>query len=128
LLFRCTVLLHRSNNLNATLSDPALVKALLSIHACGLTALNLEANNLAGSIPDDYAQLVNLKVLNLGEQQQYVFLKLSVGEGSPACLSNNTAASAICSSQQQQPSAAGSDPSRACWQQASTVATKCSSL
>jgi hypothetical protein len=56
-----------SNNLNATLSNPALVNALLSLHACGLTVLNLEANNLAGSIPDAFAQLVNLKVLNLGE-------------------------------------------------------------
>jgi hypothetical protein len=66
----CFVLLYRSNNLNASLSNPALVEALLSIHACGLTVLNLEANNLAGSIPEAYGQLVNLKVLNLGEQVQ----------------------------------------------------------
>jgi hypothetical protein len=67
---RCSLLLLcRSNNLNATLSNAAMVNALLSLHACGLTALNLEANNLAGSIPEAYSQLVNLKVLNLGEQQ-----------------------------------------------------------
>jgi hypothetical protein len=46
-----------------------LVNALLSLHACGLTVLNLEANNIAGSIPDAFAELVNLKVQNLGEQQ-----------------------------------------------------------
>uniref|UniRef100_A0A383WDG8 Guanylate cyclase domain-containing protein n=1 Tax=Tetradesmus obliquus TaxID=3088 RepID=A0A383WDG8_TETOB len=53
------------NNLNASLSNPGMVSSLLSIHACGLTVLNLEANNLAGSIPEQYSQLVNLKVLNL---------------------------------------------------------------
>jgi hypothetical protein len=76
--------LCHSNNLNATLSNPGLVNALLSLHACGLTVLNLEANNIAGSIPDAFALLVNLKVLNLGEH----FGKGHKSQAAACCSSN----------------------------------------
>lgn len=56
------------NNLNASLQDPALLEAIGKLHACGLTVLNLEANNLSGEmVYEGWSSFVNLRLINVGE-------------------------------------------------------------
>lgn len=57
------------NNLNVSLGDSMFVTAIQQLHACGLTVLNLEANNLSGEMDDkQWSKLTNLRVINFGEQ------------------------------------------------------------
>ena len=54
------------NNLNASVSNPDMLRPLVALHSCGLVSINLEASNLIGSLTDGWGALVNLEVLNLG--------------------------------------------------------------
>lgn len=55
------------NNLNASVNNPAMIQPLLDVHACGLKAVNLEANNLVGRLSDLWGRMVNMTLLNLGK-------------------------------------------------------------
>lgn len=59
------------NNINVSVANPAFVRdALQPLHDCGLTVLNMEANNLGGEFNNTlWAPMVNLRVMNLGELQ-----------------------------------------------------------
>jgi len=57
------------NNLNVSLANPAFLNSVQKLHACGLTVLSIEANNLVDNIVDEWGTLVNLKVLSIGEHQ-----------------------------------------------------------
>eukprot|EP00878_Enallax_costatus_P012841 GHUV01013409.1.p1 GENE.GHUV01013409.1~~GHUV01013409.1.p1 ORF type:complete len:602 (+),score=76.08 GHUV01013409.1:316-2121(+) len=53
------------NNLNVSLANPQFVSAIQQLHDCGLTVLNLEANNLSGEMRDkQWTGLDNLRVIN----------------------------------------------------------------
>lgn len=54
------------NNLNVSMADGHLVDAMTRIHGCGLTVLNLEANNIAGPISPAWGNLNHLSVFNFG--------------------------------------------------------------
>eukprot|EP00775_Hariotina_reticulata_P004663 gene4663-4916_t len=52
------------NAMNASVSDPAFIASLVRLHGCGLRELQLQGNDLTGSITDDYQQLAGLTVLD----------------------------------------------------------------
>jgi len=54
------------NYLNGTVSDPLLLSALVQLHACGLTKLVLQGNDLSGTLSEDWGRLNQLTHLNLG--------------------------------------------------------------
>jgi len=56
-----------AENVNGSTSDPKLLDALEQLHACGLTGLNLESNEITGELVPRWGTLTNLTVLNLGE-------------------------------------------------------------
>lgn len=53
------------NALNASVSDSRLVSSLRQLHACGLTRLALQGNDLSGEMTDAWGQLSNLTELDL---------------------------------------------------------------
>lgn len=55
------------NNMNASMANTSWLGAIQRLHGCGLTVLNIEANNLVDNIIDAWGSLTNLTVLNLGE-------------------------------------------------------------
>lgn len=60
------------NNLNVSLDDPEFVSAVGQLHACGLTDLDLEANNLSGGMEaKGWSDMVNLRVVNVGKSFHY---------------------------------------------------------
>jgi hypothetical protein len=63
------------NGLNGTLGSPGIINNLLQLHACGLTRLNLQGNDLSGSMTPEWGRMTNLVVLDLckciaAQQQQ----------------------------------------------------------
>lgn len=54
------------NNVNVSLSDPTLLRSLKTLHACGLTIFDVESNNVAGSLTEEWGQLRHLQYLNIG--------------------------------------------------------------
>lgn len=56
------------NFLNGSISDPILLAALSQLHACGLTKLVLQGNDMSGTLSDAWGNLTQLTYLNLGEQ------------------------------------------------------------
>lgn len=56
------------NNLNVSMQNSVMFGALKVLHDCGMTVLDLEGNNLVGSLTDRWGELVHLNVLNLGER------------------------------------------------------------
>jgi hypothetical protein len=56
------------NFLNGSISDPVLLAALSQLHACGLTKLVLQGNDMSGTLSDAWGGLTQLTHLNLGEQ------------------------------------------------------------
>jgi hypothetical protein len=58
------------NNMNVSMANTSWLGAIQRLHGCGLTVLNIEANNLVDNIIDEWGTLTNLTVLNLGEGQQ----------------------------------------------------------
>lgn len=65
------------NFLNGSISDPMLLAALSQLHACGLTKLVLQGNDMSGTLSDAWGNLTQLTYLNLGEQ---------IGCGAHPCL------------------------------------------
>lgn len=55
------------NNLNVSLEDPVLLKALKVLHGCGLLMLDMESNNIVGRLTEEWGQLKHLQYFNLGE-------------------------------------------------------------
>jgi hypothetical protein len=55
------------NGLNGTLVSPGIIHNLLQLHACGMTKLNLQGNDLSGSITPEWGRMTNLTVLDLCE-------------------------------------------------------------
>ncbi|WIA12661.1 hypothetical protein OEZ85_006309 [Tetradesmus obliquus] len=53
------------NGLNGTLGSPGIISNLLRLHACGLTRLNLQGNDLSGSMTPEWGLMTNLVVLDL---------------------------------------------------------------
>ncbi|WIA32818.1 hypothetical protein OEZ86_006000 [Tetradesmus obliquus] len=53
------------NGLNGTLGSPGIINNLLQLHACGLTRLNLQGNDLSGSMTPEWGLMTNLVVLDL---------------------------------------------------------------
>lgn len=57
------------NNLNVSLANTAFLSALQQLHDCGMTDMDLEANNLSGEMHDqEWSKMVNLRVIDFGEQ------------------------------------------------------------
>eukprot|EP00878_Enallax_costatus_P028372 GHUV01030644.1.p1 GENE.GHUV01030644.1~~GHUV01030644.1.p1 ORF type:complete len:284 (+),score=40.51 GHUV01030644.1:200-1051(+) len=54
------------NGVNGSIADPQVIQSIVQLHSCGLTRLNLEGNDLAGTIGSEWGLLTNLTVLNLG--------------------------------------------------------------
>lgn len=55
------------NNINVSLANPAVLPSMKALHDCGMRVLNLEANNVAGPISDEWGTLDKLLVFNIGE-------------------------------------------------------------
>lgn len=56
------------NNMNVSLENSEFMSAIQQLHDCGLTVLNLEANNLSGQVKDkQWGGLRGLRVINIGE-------------------------------------------------------------
>jgi hypothetical protein len=55
------------NFLNGSISDPLLLQALGQLHACGLTRVVLQSNDLSGTLSDAWGSFTQLTHLNLGE-------------------------------------------------------------
>jgi hypothetical protein len=55
------------NGLNGTLGSPGIIHNLLQLHACGMTKLNLQGNDLSGSMTAEWGRMTNLTVLDLCE-------------------------------------------------------------
>lgn len=56
------------NNLNVSLGNQQFIAAIQQLHDCGMTVLDLEANNLSGNMTDrGWSNLVNLRVINFGK-------------------------------------------------------------
>jgi hypothetical protein len=55
------------NGLNGTLGSPGIIHNLLQLHACGMTKLNLQGNDLSGSMTPEWGRMTNLVVLDLCE-------------------------------------------------------------
>lgn len=56
------------NNLNGSISSAEFLHSLLQLHACGLVKLQLQGNELSGSMDaPEWGQLTNLVYLDLGE-------------------------------------------------------------
>eukprot|EP00882_Tetradesmus_deserticola_P019987 GHRQ01021538.1.p1 GENE.GHRQ01021538.1~~GHRQ01021538.1.p1 ORF type:complete len:216 (+),score=58.65 GHRQ01021538.1:258-905(+) len=58
------------NGLNGTLGSPGIINNLLQLHACGLTRLSLQGNDLTGSMTPEWGLMTNLLVLDLCEFRQ----------------------------------------------------------
>jgi hypothetical protein len=56
----------RADNVNGSVSDPALMDAIEGLHACGLVGLDLESNDVAGELGPRWGRLKGLMWLNLG--------------------------------------------------------------
>lgn len=56
------------NGLNGSISNPAFMNSILQLHSCGASKLQLQGNDLSGSLSSSWGQLVNLTYLDLGEQ------------------------------------------------------------
>lgn len=55
------------NFLNGSISDPLLLRAIEQLHACGLSKLILQGNDLSGTFSEVWGNFTQLKHLNLGE-------------------------------------------------------------
>lgn len=62
-----TGLVLEVNLLNGSISDPLLLQALGQLHACGLTRLVLQSNDLSGTLSAAWGNFTQLTHLNLGE-------------------------------------------------------------
>jgi hypothetical protein len=56
----------RADNVNGSLSDPALMDALEQLHACGMAELDVEGNDVGGQLLPRWGRFANLRVLNVG--------------------------------------------------------------
>lgn len=56
-----------NNNLNVSLENAVFIRSLVTLHDCGLTALDFENNNIMGSLTNAWGALKHLQYLNLGE-------------------------------------------------------------
>eukprot|EP00775_Hariotina_reticulata_P011064 gene11064-11220_t len=55
----------QSNQLSGGIDDPDFINSVTQLHACGLTSIDLEGNDLSGILTDEWGILVNLVMLNL---------------------------------------------------------------
>jgi hypothetical protein len=55
------------NNVNVSLENPVLFKALKTLHDCGMFALNFESNNVAGRMTEQWGQLEHMQYINIGK-------------------------------------------------------------
>ena len=55
------------NGVNGSVQDPTIVQNILQLHACGLTRLSLQGNDLSGALSSTWGSLTNLTVLDLSE-------------------------------------------------------------
>jgi hypothetical protein len=55
------------NNINVSLENPVLFKALKTLHDCGMFMLNFESNNVAGRMTEEWGQLEHMRYINIGE-------------------------------------------------------------
>jgi len=51
--------------MNVSVADPTFISSLVQLHGCGLQELQLQGNDLTGSITDDYKQLAGLTIFDL---------------------------------------------------------------
>lgn len=72
------------NAMNASVSDPAFISSLVQLHNCGLDELQLQGNDLTGSITNDYKQLAGLTVLDLCKQSRQQLTACMAGAGARA--------------------------------------------
>jgi hypothetical protein len=57
----------KADSVNGSVSDPRILGAFEELHACGLEGLNLESNDISGSLTGPWwARMTNLTVLDLG--------------------------------------------------------------
>jgi len=75
------------NKLNVSLSDEDFVTSIQQLHACGLTVLDLEANQLSGQISPKFGSLVNLTVINIGELRTVASVLAAYTSSTRQCLS-----------------------------------------
>lgn len=54
------------NNLNVSLENPVFFGSVKTLHDCGMFILNMESNNIAGRMTEDWGQLPHLRYLNIG--------------------------------------------------------------
>ncbi|KAI8472451.1 MAG: hypothetical protein J3K34DRAFT_519781 [Monoraphidium minutum] len=54
-----------ADSVNGSYSDPKLMDAFERLHACGMTGLNLESNDMSGQMGPRWGRFTNLTVLNL---------------------------------------------------------------
>eukprot|EP00878_Enallax_costatus_P016291 GHUV01017088.1.p1 GENE.GHUV01017088.1~~GHUV01017088.1.p1 ORF type:complete len:558 (+),score=101.36 GHUV01017088.1:297-1970(+) len=53
------------NGVNGSVEDPTIVQDIQQLHACGLTRLSLQGNDLSGALSSTWGSLTNLTVLDL---------------------------------------------------------------
>ena len=68
-LFSVSNISIKADSVNGSIDDPLMLSAFDQLHACGLTGLSLESNDVGGSLGPRWGRYTNLTVLNLGEQQ-----------------------------------------------------------
>jgi hypothetical protein len=54
------------NNLNVSVANPKLIAAFQDVHDCGMSVLNLEANNLIGALTLAWGNMEHLTYINMG--------------------------------------------------------------
>lgn len=55
------------NNVNVSLENPVLFKALKTLHDCGMSMLNFESNNIGGRMTEEWGHLQHMQYINLGK-------------------------------------------------------------
>lgn len=68
------------NGINGSVDDPAVMQSMLQLHACGLTRLVLQGNDMSGSLSPAWGFMTNLTVLDLGKQLRLMQTVASVAQ------------------------------------------------
>lgn len=55
------------NRLNGSIAEPPFMDSLVQLHACGLRGVDLEGNELSGTVSARWGELTNLRRLSLSE-------------------------------------------------------------
>jgi hypothetical protein len=71
------------NQLNGSVSTPAILDAFEALHACGMVVLDLEANDISGVLSPRLGSLTNLAVLSMGRRA--CAPRPALGAGTLAC-------------------------------------------